>query len=91
VVVSKATGRIIRAKTENAFCSTRASPQARKVHPLVERFVHMVKNRQSEQLDEWLKDAKESNLPPMVQLAAGLPGLSGRESGAVNGLEQWTG
>ncbi len=47
-------------------------PQGRKVHPLVERFVHMVKHRQPEQLDEWLKDAKESNLPPMVQLAAGL-------------------
>lgn len=47
-------------------------PQAQKVCLLAGRFIQMVKHRQHEQPDEWLKDAKESRFSPIVQLAAGL-------------------
>lgn len=46
--------------------------QASKAYPLVQQFIAMVKNRKSENLDEWLKEAKECDIIQMQRFAQGL-------------------
>ncbi|MEK6482581.1 ISL3 family transposase [Catalinimonas sp. 4WD22] len=46
--------------------------QAGKSYPLVQQFISMVKYRKSEDLDKWIKEAKECDIIQMQRFAQGL-------------------
>lgn len=46
--------------------------QAKRVYPMAQSFISMVKNRKAEELDTWIAQAKESSIAQLKQFAGGL-------------------